>query len=273
MRFINWNIDSLRAALQSDSHRAKQSRKVLHQIAQQKYDVVGLQEVKLPPTGLTSQQRQLLMDLFPGYQLTIRTAQPPARKSYGGMLFMWRQGDPKIVEPKLRVPSPLNDQGRLLTLDFPDYFLLQVYSPNAGQHLEKADLHHQWNVQLIKYIAQMRHKKPVIVVGDFSMVYSKKDVAEVTGSKGRAGFTDADIADFHQLLQVGLVDAFRVCHPQTTDQYTWWPQIIRTSKQNNLGWRADFWLVDSRLQDQIKDSKIMDTGPRKDHAPIILEMK
>lgn len=149
MRLINWNIDSLRAALQGDSIRAHQSREILYQIAQQNYDIIGLQEVKLPPSGMTTTQQHLLKNLFPGYQCTMRLAQPPARKSYGGILFLWRPGHPKVVKPRLDVPIPLNDQGRLLGLKFPQFFLLQVYSPNAGQHLEKAGLHHQWNVQLI----------------------------------------------------------------------------------------------------------------------------
>lgn len=89
----------------------------------------------------------------------------------------------------------------------------------------------------------MRLQKPVIVVGDFSMVYANEDVADVKNSRGQTGFTDADIEDFHYLLQTGLLDAFRLCHPQVTDQYTWWPQIIKTSKEDNLGWRADYWLT------------------------------
>lgn len=231
MRLINWNIDSLHAALQGDSKRAHQSRQVLRTIAQQKYDVVGLQEIKLPPQGLTSTQQQLLHQLFPNYRLTLRPAQPPARKSYGGELFLYRANyQPQVVLPRLTVPAPLNEQRRLLALDFPKFYLLQVYSPNAGQHLEKATLHHRWNQQLIQYVRQVRQNKPIIVVGDFSMVDSSLDVADAEHAAGQAGFTSADMADFHALLSTGLVDAFRFLHPQTTAAYSWWPQVIRTSK-------------------------------------------
>lgn len=273
MRLINWNIDSLKAALAGTSHRGHESQQVLFKIAKQRYDIVGLQEIKLPPTGLTPKQHDLLLDLFPGYDLAMRPAQPPARKSYGGELFLFHSTlRPRVIKPQLDVPTPLNDQGRLLALVIPEFILLQVYSPNAGQHLKRAALHHEWNQQLINYVKELRKDKPIIVVGDFSMVYSSVDVADPANSRGQTGFTESDVKDFQQLLQLGLVDAFRMLHPGSKDTYTWWPQIIRSSKRNNYGWRADYWLVDQRLKDRIQSTGVVDTGERRDHAPITLQL-
>lgn len=274
MRLINWNIDSLNAALKAQSPRGKQSHQILEQIADQHYDVIGLQEVKLPPAGPSDSQIRQVRKIFgDGYQIVSRTAQPPARRSYGGEMFLYRSKlQPKVAFPTLDVPAPLNQQGRALMLEFRGFYLCQLYCPNSGPHLQRQALHHQWDQQLIKWVTKLREQKPVILVGDLAIAYSPLDVNHAKDHVNDPGFTALERQDMKQLLQVGFVDAFRLCHQTARGCYTWWPQIIPTSKKYNLGWRADYWLVDRRMSQRVVDSEIMSTGKRRDHAPITLEL-
>lgn len=272
MKFISWNIDSLNAALTSDSRRAVMSRAVLDTLKEEAPDVIGLQETKLPAKGPAKKHLKLLHEHFPNYNLHFRSAEPPARKSYAGTMFMVRKGlDYEVTKPSLAAPEPMDQEGRLLTLEFPDFYLTQVYTPNAGGELKRLPQRQEWDARYRDYLVSLDQHKPLFACGDFNVAHEEIDLANPKSNRGNAGFTDEERAGFTNLLNAGFTDTFRHLHGPVEGQYTWWNQRAKTSKLNNSGWRIDYWLTSNRIADEVEASRMVDSGERQDHTPIALE--
>ncbi len=273
-KFISWNIDSLNAALTSDSERALLSREVLRTIASYDADVIALQETKLPATGPTAKQLDLLTAIFPGYGVVWTSSCPPARTGYSGTMFLYKED--LVVEsskPTINAPCTMDSEGRILTLEFPDFFLTQVYTPNAGDQLDRLPDRQEWDIRYREYIKSLDQVKPVIATGDFNVAHTEIDLARPESNRRSAGFTDEEREGFTELLGQGFTDTFRHVHGDIIGQYTWWAQRVKTSKINNSGWRIDYWLVSDRIADRIRKSEMIDSGPRQDHTPILLEIE
>lgn len=273
MRFISWNIDSLNAALTSDSNRAKLSRKVLNSIINYNPDVIALQETKLPRKGPSKKHIKILEDMFPTYKFTWNSSQEPARKSYAGTMFLYKDSlDPKVSIPVLDAPSTMDLEGRIITLEFEKFFLTQVYTPNAGSELKRLNERQIWDEKYADYLSNLDSIKPVLAAGDFNVAHKEIDLAHPKNNRNSAGFTDEEREGFSNLLEKGFTDSFRYIHGDIEGEYTWWAQRAKTSKINNSGWRIDYWLVSDRIADRIIKSEMIDSGPRQDHTPILLEM-
>lgn len=273
MKLISWNIDSLNAALTSDSNRAHMSREVIDTIISYDADVIAIQETKLPATGPSKKHLQGLEDYFPDYEIVWRSSVEPARKGYAGTMFLYKNHlTPEVTYPKIDAPGTMDDEGRMITLEFEDFYITQVYTPNAGDKLVRLDECQMWDEKYAKYIKELDEKKPVLATGDFNVAHKEIDLANPNNNRNSAGFTVEERQGFDQLLKKGFTDSFRHVHGDVEGVYSWWAQRAKTSKINNSGWRIDYWLVSNRAKDKIKKSEMIDSGPRQDHTPIYFEI-
>ena len=272
-RFISWNIDSLNAALTSASPRARLSRDVLEMLKGEGADLIALQETKLPAGGPSKKHLEILAEYFPGYRPAWVSSVPPARKGYAGTMVLCREDvkAEKIV-PRIGAPVPMDDEGRLLVLEGEAFYFVNVYTPNAGDGLKRLSERQEWDRRYADYLADLDREKPVIACGDFNVAHREIDLAHPDSNHMSAGFTDEEREGFTSLLGKGFVDTFRHVHGDVKDVYSWWAQRGRTSKVNNAGWRIDYFLVSDRIKDRVTRSEMLDSGPRQDHAPILLEI-
>ncbi len=274
MRFISWNIDSLNAALTSDSARAKMTRDVLAKISDYDPDVIAIQETKLPRTGPTKKHLSILQEEASDYEMVWRLSEEPARKSYAGTMFLYKnQLEPIVTFPKIGAPDTMDDEGRIITLEFENFYLTQVYTPNAGSKLVRLKERQLWDDRYRDYLIALDKEKPVIATGDFNVAHKEIDLANPDRNHLTAGFTDEERAGFTKLLDAGFTDTFRHLHGEVEGEYTWWNQVAKTSKVNNSGWRIDYWLVSNRIADKVLKSEMIDSGPRQDHTPLLFEIE
>ena len=272
-RLISWNIDSLNAALTSTSDRALLSQEVLRTIAKEDPDIIAIQETKLSPDGPTDKHKELLAEYLPGYKIEWTSSTPPARKGYAGTMVLCREGmDAEVTMPRIGAPDTMDDEGRLLTLEFDDFFFVNCYTPNAGDELRRLKERQEWDKLFADYLASLDKKKPVIACGDLNVAHKEIDLANPASKHMSAGFTDEEREGFTNLLAKGFVDSFRFVNGDVPAVYSWWSQRIKTSKMNNAGWRIDYFVVSDRIKDKISDSSMIDSGTRADHAPIKLEI-
>lgn len=273
-KLISWNIDSINAALTSDSPRALLSRQVLETIKNENADMIAIQETKLSDAGLTSKHKEVLDKYFPGYVCEYVSSVPPAKKGYAGTMILYKEGiDGKKIAPRIGAPDTMDDEGRLLVLETKDFYFVNVYTPNAGDGLKRLSDRQIWDEKYADYLAELDKTKPVIACGDFNVAHEEIDLANPASNHMSAGFTDEERAGFTNLLSKGFVDTFRFIHGNVKDVYSWWAQRIKTSKINNSGWRIDYFLVSDRIKDKVTRSEMLDSGERQDHTPLVLEIE
>lgn len=273
IKFISWNIDSINAALTSESARAVLSRKVLETIQNENADIIAIQETKLPATGPSKKHLEELDKYFPDYQIEWVSSLPPARKGYAGTMVLYRKGmEASVSVPRIGAPDTMDDEGRLLTVEFKNFYFVNVYTPNAGDGLKRLAERQKWDVAYADYLSQLNQNKPLVACGDFNVAHEEIDLANPASNHISAGFTDEERAGFTNLLSRGFVDTFRHLHGDVRDVYSWWAQRIRTSKINNSGWRIDYFLVSDCIKDKVVRSEMLDSGDRQDHAPLVLEL-
>ncbi|TAH74714.1 MAG: exodeoxyribonuclease III [Anaerolineaceae bacterium] len=273
MKFISWNIDSLNAALTGESERALLSQNVLQTIKEYNPEIIALQETKLSSDGPSKIHLEILMDKFPDYEIAWNSSEEPARKGYAGTMFLYKNKlTPSVTYPVIGAPSTMDAEGRIITLEFEHFYLTQVYTPNAGDSLNRLEERQIWDMKYADYLEGLDKEKPVIATGDFNVAHEEIDLAHPNSNRRSAGFTDEERQGFTNLLAKGFTDTFRYIHGDVTGMYTWWAQRARTSKINNSGWRIDYWLVSNHIADKVIKSEMIDSGPRQDHTPILLEI-
>lgn len=273
MKLISWNIDSLNAALTGNSERALLTKNVIKTIIEYGPEIIAIQETKLGSNGPTEIHLEILKNMFPDYKIVWNSSVEPARKGYAGTMFLYRnKQNPSVSFPVIEAPSTMDNEGRIITLEFENFYLTQVYTPNAGDSLDRLEERQIWDIKYANYLASLDKKKPVIVTGDFNVAHKEIDLAHPNNNRRSAGFTDEERQGFTNLLAKGFTDTFRHLHGDVTGVYSWWGQRVKTSKINNSGWRIDYWLVSNRLKDKVIKSEMIDSGPRQDHTPIMLEI-
>lgn len=273
MKLISWNIDSLNAALTGESPRALLSRAVLDTLVTEDPDILAIQETKLSATGPTEKHMEILLSYFPNHLHVWRSSVEPARKGYAGTLFLYRNTlNPVVTFPEIGAPDPMDAEGRIITLEFDDFYVTQVYTPNAGDQLRRLPERQEWDIKYAEYLASLDKNKPVLATGDYNVAHHEIDLANPASNRRSAGFTDEERAGFTVLLAKGFTDTFRYLHGDIPNVYTWWAQRSKTSKINNTGWRIDYWLTSNRIADKVIKSEMIHSGERQDHTPILLEI-
>ncbi len=249
MKFISWNVNGLRACLQKGFSDFFQ---------QADADFFCLQETKL-------QQDQITLDL-PGYEQYWCYAE---KKGYSGTAIFTKH-TPESVRYGLGVPE-LDTEGRLITLEYPEFFLVTCYTPNAQRELARIDHRLRWEAAFREYLTGLDQEKPVIVCGDLNVAHQPIDLKNPKSNRGNAGFSDEERGAFSQLLDSGFTDTFRHLHTDATDCYTWWSYMFH-AREKNVGWRIDYFLTSRRLSDRITATPIYSDILGSDHCPVGLEL-
>ena len=249
MKFISWNVNGLRACLQKGWQDF---------FDKEDADFFCLQETKL-------QEGQITLEL-PGYAQFWCYAE---KKGYSGTAIFAKQA-PLSVSYGLGIPE-LDTEGRLITLEYPDFYLLTCYTPNAQRELARIDHRLKWEEAFRQYLVRLDQKKPVILCGDLNVAHKEIDLKNPSSNRGSAGFSDEERAAFTALLEAGFTDSFRHLHPDATGCYTWWSYMFK-ARQNNAGWRIDYFVVSDRLAERIAAAPIYSDIPGSDHCPVGLEL-
>ena len=249
MKFISWNVNGLRACLQKGWQDF---------FDRENADFFCLQETKL-------QEGQIDLEL-PGYQQFWCYAE---KKGYSGTAIFAKQA-PLSVSYGLGVPE-LDTEGRLITLEYPDFYLLTCYTPNAQRELARIDHRLKWEEAFRQYMTELDRKKPVILCGDLNVAHKEIDLKNPASNRGSAGFSDEERSAFTALLENGFTDSFRHLNPDATGCYTWWSYMFK-ARQNNAGWRIDYFVVSDRLADRIAAAPIYSDVLGSDHCPVGLEL-
>ena len=249
MKFISWNVNGLRACLQKGWQDF---------FDKENADFFCLQETKL-------QEGQIDLEL-PGYQQFWCYAE---KKGYSGTAIFAKYA-PLSVSYGLGVPA-LDTEGRLITLEYPDFYLVTCYTPNAQRELARIDHRLKWEEAFRQYLTKLDSKKPVILCGDLNVAHKEIDLKNPASNRGSAGFSDEERAAFSALLDAGFTDSFRHLNPDATGCYTWWSYMFK-ARQNNAGWRIDYFVVSNRLAERIAAAPIYSDVLGSDHCPVGLEL-
>ena len=251
MKLVSWNVNGLRACMTKGFEAF---------LAQEAPDVLCLQETKLQ-----AWQTDLV---FPGYRCWWNCA--VSRKGYSGTALLTRR-EPLGVQMGMGAPE-FDQEGRVIAAEFAEFILVAVYTPNAQRELARIDFRMAFEDAFRAYLKQLRAKKPVVVCGDMNVAHRAIDLKNPKSNVGNAGFSYEERGKFAELLAVGFVDSFRFFYPDRTGAYSWW-SYMGNARENNTGWRIDYFLADERLQPALEDSRILDRVLGSDHCPVVLEMK
>lgn len=249
MRFISWNVNGLRAVVKKGFEDIFWSLDA---------DFVCLQETKL-------QEGQISLDL-PGYESYWCYAE---KKGYSGTAIFTRH-TPVSVSYNLGVPGH-DSEGRVITLEYADFYLVCVYTPNSQDGLRRLDYRMSWEDDFREYLCKLDKQKPVIVCGDMNVAHEEIDLKNPATNHLNPGFSDEEREKFTELLDAGFIDTFRSLYPDRADAYSWW-SYRAAARQRNVGWRIDYFVVSERLRGNIKDAYILPEIMGSDHCPVGLDM-
>ncbi len=249
MRFISWNVNGLRAVVKKGFEDIFWSLDA---------DFVCLQETKL-------QEGQISLNL-PGYESYWCYAE---KKGYSGTAIFTRH-TPLSVSYNLGVPEH-DSEGRVITLEYGDFYLVCVYTPNSQDGLRRLDYRMSWEDDFREYLCELDKVKPVIICGDMNVAHEEIDLKNPATNHMNPGFSDEERGKFTELLDAGFIDTFRSLYPDRTDAYSWW-SYRAAARQRNVGWRIDYFVVSERLRGNIKDAYILPEVMGSDHCPVGLDM-
>ena len=249
MKLISWNVNGLRACLQKGFEAS---------VAALDADVIALQETKLAPG-------QLELEL-PGYQSYWHYAQ---RKGYSGTAVFTRV-PPHSVQYGIG-GEEFDAEGRTVILEFDDFWLVNVYVPNAQRELARIGFRLAWENALLAKLKELEQSKPVVLCGDLNVAHEEIDLKNPKSNRGNAGFSDEERAAFSNLLAHGFVDTFRHFDPELTGAYSWWSYMFH-ARENNAGWRIDYFVVSEALRSRLCGAAIHPQVMGSDHCPVELTL-
>jgi len=249
MRFISWNVNGLRAV------RKKGFDDIFLSL---NADFFCIQETKL-------QEGQIDIG-FPGYESYWCYAE---KKGYSGTAIFTKH-TPLSVSYNIGIEEH-GTEGRTITLEYEDFYLVCVYTPNAQDGLKRLDYRMSWEDAFREYLCSLDKLKPIIVCGDMNVAHEEIDLKNAKANVGNPGFSDEERAKFTELLSAGFTDSFRYLYPDRRDAYSWW-SYRAAARERNVGWRIDYFVVSDRLRDNIKDAYILPEITGSDHCPVGLDM-
>lgn len=245
MKLISWNVNGLRACVKKG---------FLDFFADQDADIFCIQETKLQPD-------QIELDL-PGYRQYFFSAE---KKGYSGTAIFTKL-EPLSVRNGIGL-DPHDGEGRTITLEFDDFYMVCVYTPNAQHELTRLDYRMEWEDAFRQYLLALDVHKPCVVCGDLNVAHREIDLKNPKQNVGNPGFTNEEREKMTVLLDSGFADTFRRLYPDKTDAYTWW-SYRAAARQRNIGWRIDYFLVSDRFMEKVRDSVIFPEIEGSDHCPI-----
>lgn len=250
MKLISWNVNGLRACASKGFDEAFKTLDA---------DFFCLQETKM-------QEGQFDLQ-FEGYKSYWNYAD---KKGYSGTAIYTRH-EPLSVTYGIDIDEH-DHEGRVITLEMEDFYLVNVYTPNSQDGLKRLDYRMRWEDDFQNYLKQLDQKKPVIVCGDMNVAHNEIDLKNPKSNRKNAGFTDEERDKFGQLLRKGFIDTFRFFYPEQTDIYSWWSYRFH-AREKNTGWRIDYFVVSERMAERLADAKIHNEIFGSDHCPVELTLK
>ena len=247
MKFISWNVNGIRACVQ------KGFETFFEEIDA---DVFCIQESKM-------QEGQLELEL-PGYHQYWNYAE---KKGYSGTAIFTKK-EPLSIFYGIDIPEH-DTEGRVITLEFEDYFFITVYTPNSKSELQRLDYRMEWERDFLAYVKRLEDNKPVILCGDLNVAHKEIDLKNPKANRKNAGFTDEERGKFTELLDAGFIDTFRYFYPDMIDIYSWWSYRF-SARTRNAGWRIDYFVVSKALKERLQGAKIRTEILGSDHCPVEL---
>lgn len=244
-KMISWNVNGIRAAM---------GKGFMDFFKQEDADIFCVQETKV-------QEGQITLPLE-GYYQYWNYAQ---KKGYSGVAI-FSKVEPVSVSYGIGIEEHDNE-GRVITLEFDDYYVITVYTPNSQKGLTRLDYRMKWEDDFLSYLKSLEKNKPVIVCGDFNVAHKEIDLKNPQSNRKNAGFTDEERSKFDNYISNGFVDSFRYLYPDKTGAYTWWSYMFN-ARQNNAGWRIDYFILSDCLKDRLKDALIYSEIMGSDHCPV-----
>jgi len=249
MKLISWNVNGLRACMGKGWQEFFDAADA---------DFFCLQETKL--------QKGQISLILPGYHQYWNYAE---KKGYSGTAIFTKH-EPISVRYGVGVPE-LDTEGRMITLEYPEFFIATCYTPNAQRELARLDHRLKWDEAFRNYLSALDQEKPVIVCGDLNVAHQEIDLKNPKSNRGSAGFSDEERASFTHTLDAGFTDTFRHLNPDAVGAYTWWSYMFK-AREKNAGWRIDYFLVSNRVKDHIQAAPIYSEILGSDHCPVGLEL-
>ena len=250
MKFVSWNVNGIRACVQKG---------FLDFFTEADADIFCIQESKM-------QEGQLELDL-PGYHQYWNYA---VKKGYSGTAVFTKK-EPLSVTYGIGIEEH-DQEGRVITCEFEDFYFVTVYTPNSQNELARLDYRMRWEDDFRMYLKKLEEKKPVIVTGDMNVAHKEIDLKNPKTNVGNAGFTPQEREKMTALQQAGYLDSFRYFYPDATGAYSWWSYMFH-ARENNAGWRIDYFLVSQKLESFMKDAQIHNEIMGSDHCPVELTME
>lgn len=250
MKFVSWNVNGLRAVMKKDFEGIFKSFDA---------DAFCLQEIKL-------QEGQVDIK-FDGYYDYWNYAQ---KKGYSGVAIFTKN---KPINVSYGMGIQKHDtEGRLITLEYENYYLITCYTPNSKPELARIDYRQEWEDDFREYLNNLDRIKPVIICGDLNVAHQEIDLKNPQSNRKNPGFSDQEREKFTALLASGFTDTFRYLYPDKTDAYSWWSYRFNARK-NNAGWRIDYFCISDRLKDNLKEATIHDDIFGSDHCPVSIDIE
>ena len=249
-KLISWNVNGLRACV---------GKGFLDFFREADADVFCIQESKL-------QEGQIELDL-PGYHQYWNYAR---KKGYSGTA-MFTKEEPVSVSYGIGMEEH-DTEGRVITAEFPEYYVVTCYTPNSQDGLARLDYRMKWEDDFLAYLKKLEENKPVVFCGDLNVAHKEIDLKNPKTNRKNAGFTDEERAKFTSLVDAGFIDTFRYFYPDAQGIYSWWSYRF-SARAKNAGWRIDYFCVSESLEERLVDAKILTDVMGSDHCPIVLEMK
>ncbi len=249
MKIVSWNVNGIRAILNKDFK---------NKVKKLNADVLCLQETKA-----TTEQVKIALQLIDGYHVFANASK--ARKGYSGTAILSRE---KPVSIQYDMGIEKHDQeGRVIAVEFEEYYVVTVYVPNSGNELVRLDYRMQWDRDFLDYLKKLETHKPVVVCGDFNVAHQPIDLARPKANYDKsAGYTQKEINGFDALVAQGFVDTFRAKFPEDV-KYSWW-SYRAGAREKNVGWRIDYFLVSNSILDRVDDAFILNEFDGSDHCPV-----
>lgn len=249
MKIISWNVNGLRAVMQKGFTNFFENTDA---------DIVCLQEIKM--------QKEQANFEFKGYYEYWNSA---IRKGYSGTLTLSKK-KPISVTYGMGIEEH-DKEGRVITLEFEKFYMVNCYTPNSKRELERLEYRMKWENDFRKYLIKLSKRKEVILCGDLNVAHKEIDLKNPKQNRHNAGFTDEEREKMTELLKSNFIDSFRYKYPKNENEYTWW-SYMGHAREKNIGWRIDYFIISKELKDRIIDSKIHSTVLGSDHCPIELDI-